>query len=92
MCSGFLFAINTPHALAQRDSIHVLVIGADVYSRILDPTDRKTVCLFGDGAGAVVVGPTTASSRHLRIVDTELHTFTQHINLIGVPGGGSRQP
>ncbi|BBA88744.1 3-oxoacyl-[acyl-carrier-protein] synthase 3 [Mycobacterium pseudoshottsii JCM 15466] len=92
VCSGFLFAINTAHALAQRDSIHVLVIGADVYSRILDPTDRKTVCLFGDGAGAVVVGPATASSRHLRIVDTELHTFTQHINLIGVPGGGSRQP
>jgi 3-oxoacyl-(acyl-carrier-protein) synthase III len=92
VCCGFLFAIDAAHALAQRDGIYVLAIGADVYSRILDPTDRKTVCLFGDGAGAVVVGPATTSAGCLRIVDTELHTFAQHTNLIEVAGGGSRQP
>lgn len=59
VCSGFVFALATVEAMLARSGGHALVIGADVYSRILDPADRRTVVLFGDGAGAVVLGPAT---------------------------------
>lgn len=45
--------------MLARSGGYALVIGADLYSRILDPADRRTVVLFGDGAGAMVVGPAT---------------------------------
>jgi len=56
VCSGFVFGLATVSRLLGGGG-YGLVIGADVYSRILDPTDRRTVVLFGDGAGAVVLGP-----------------------------------
>lgn len=55
-CSGFLFALNTAHAFISAGMYKtVLVIGADVLSKLVDWTDRGTCVLFGDGAGAVVV-------------------------------------
>lgn len=55
-CSGFVFALNTAHNMIQvGQADRTLVIGADVYSRMLDWTDRNTCVLFGDGAGAVVL-------------------------------------
>ncbi|WP_167533957.1 hypothetical protein [Streptomyces marokkonensis] len=50
---------------------HVLVVGADIYSRILDPADRRTAVLFGDGAGAVVLGPV----RGRGVIATRLASF-----------------
>ncbi|MER6912523.1 beta-ketoacyl-ACP synthase 3 [Streptomyces sp. NPDC000594] len=59
VCTGFLYALATARGmLATGDAgRYALVIGADIYSRIIDPTDHRTVVLFGDGAGAVVLGP-----------------------------------
>lgn len=57
-CAGFLYALDIARALlGSRDSDrYVLVIGSDAYSRLLNPADRQTYTLFGDGAGAVVLG------------------------------------
>ncbi|WP_369197844.1 3-oxoacyl-ACP synthase III family protein [Streptomyces djakartensis] len=66
-----------------------LVIGAEVYSRIIDPADRRTAPLFGDGAGAVVIGP-VGEGRGL--VGTTMRTDGHLHALIGVQAGGSRQP
>lgn len=88
VCSGFVFALETARRLIS-DGGHALVVGVDVYSRILDPTDRRTAVLFGDGAGAVVLGPTPAGRG---IVASSLASFGQHAGMIRVPAGGSRIP
>ncbi|MBM7774651.1 3-oxoacyl-[acyl-carrier-protein] synthase-3 [Actinokineospora baliensis] len=88
VCSGFVFALETARRLVA-DGGHALVVGVDVYSRILDPTDRRTAVLFGDGAGAVVVGPARPGRG---IVASALSSYGQHTSLIAVPGGGSRVP
>ena len=60
-CTGFLTALDVATALVEADRAErVLVIGADVITRFVDPRDRRTAPLFGDGAGAVVVGPSPA--------------------------------
>lgn len=89
VCSGFVFALATVEAMLARSGGHALVIGADVYSRILNPADRRTVVLFGDGAGAVVLGPAT---RGAGIRQCALHTYGELAELIRVPAGGSREP
>ncbi|GIH67989.1 3-oxoacyl-ACP synthase III family protein [Sphaerimonospora thailandensis] len=90
VCSGFVFALSVAERmLAGSDSMYVLVIGADMYSRILNPADRRTVVLFGDGAGAVVLGP--ARGRR-RLVASRLITFGSERDLIKVRAGGSRLP
>jgi 3-oxoacyl-[acyl-carrier-protein] synthase III len=56
VCAGFVFALNTAYAMQKTFNYqHVLVIGAETYSRILDYKDRTTCVYFGDGAGAVVL-------------------------------------
>lgn len=90
VCSGFVFATSTVARMLWAVDGYGLVIGADVYSRILNPTDRRTVILFGDGAGAVVLGP-SHGERH-GIVSTKLHTFGALNDKILVPAGGSRLP
>ncbi|MEV7192569.1 ketoacyl-ACP synthase III [Streptomyces sp. NPDC093510] len=93
VCSGSVFALSVAASMLARRGGHALVIGADVYSRILDPTDRRTVILFGDGAGAMVLGtgpgPRGAGARIRHIA---LHTFGELSDLIEVPAGGSRRP
>lgn len=90
VCSGFVFALNAAqHILAGSDSPYALVIGADVYSRILDPADRRTAILFGDGAGAVVLGPARPGRG---LLAGRLAGFGAERDLIEVPAGGSRLP
>ncbi|MFG1811985.1 3-oxoacyl-ACP synthase III family protein [Streptomyces sp. NPDC049040] len=89
VCSGEVFALSAAEGVLARRGGHALVIGADVYSRILDPADRRTVVLFGDGAGAMVLGPGGGGAR---LRHTALHTFGDLSGLIEVPGGGSRLP
>ncbi|OQD56245.1 3-oxoacyl-ACP synthase [Streptomyces phaeoluteigriseus] len=91
VCSGFLYALDVADAMlcAHRDWRNVLVIGADTYSTIMDRTDRRTVSLFGDGAGAVLVGRVPDG---YGIHATSLladGTTTDHVR---VEGGGSRRP
>ncbi len=89
VCSGFVFALSAVEAAVERASGgYGLVLGADIYSRILDPTDRRTVTLFGDGAGAVVLGPSEQGG----ILRLALHTFGEYTSMIQVPAGGSRYP
>ncbi|MEV4616860.1 beta-ketoacyl-ACP synthase 3 [Kitasatospora sp. NPDC049258] len=88
VCSGFVFALTTAERILHGTDGHALVIGADVYSRILDPADRRTTILFGDGAGAVVLGP----SRGGEVAATRLASFGADRELIEVPAGGSRLP
>ncbi|GGW42103.1 3-oxoacyl-[acyl-carrier-protein] synthase 3 [Streptomyces lucensis JCM 4490] len=89
VCAGFVYALDVVHALVSRSGGYGLAIGADVYSRILDPADARSVVLFGDGAGAAVVGP-AGSGRGVRT--SAFHFYSDMTELIQVPGGGSRRP
>lgn len=93
VCSGFVYALKTVERLlaaaAPGEPRYGLVIGADIYSRILDYSDRRTAVLFGDGAGAVVLGP-VPDGRGLRHVSLVSHGDAHR--LIRVEAGGSRRP
>jgi 3-oxoacyl-[acyl-carrier-protein] synthase-3 len=89
VCSGFVFAMTAAEQLVRASGGgHALVIGADTYSRILNPADRPTAILFGDGAGAVVLGPSSGR----RVKASRLACFSAARDLIRVPAGGSRLP
>lgn len=91
VCSGFEFALNTVAQLNAINPGYSLVIGADVYSRILNPFDRRTVILFGDGAGAVVLG-SSRSGGAPTVIAGKLCTYGHLSDVIRVPMGGSRLP
>jgi 3-oxoacyl-[acyl-carrier-protein] synthase-3 len=89
-CSGFLYALSVADSLVRsRSSRKVLLVGAEINSRFLDWKDRSTCVLFGDGAGAVVLKPTTARRG---VLSTHLHSDGNLWDLICLPGGGSRHP
>jgi 3-oxoacyl-[acyl-carrier-protein] synthase-3 len=87
-CAGFLYALVLASAWANTCSRCVLVIGANVLTKRVNPADASTVALFGDGAGAVVVSPHAPSS----ILASRLESDGSSYDLIGIPAGGSRQP
>jgi 3-oxoacyl-[acyl-carrier-protein] synthase-3 len=90
VCSGFVFALSMAQGLVtMRPDAKVLVVASDVYSRILDFSDRRTAVLFGDGAGAAVVGSVPEG---FGIIDTELVTRGDAAGLIHIDAGGSRLP
>lgn len=89
-CSGFIFGLSIAEKYIRSGAARkVLVIGAEVLSRIVDWQDRNTCVLFGDGAGAVVL---EASDGDHSLLST--HTFSNgaHWNLLYQPGSGSRNP
>ncbi|NLY51259.1 MAG: ketoacyl-ACP synthase III [Firmicutes bacterium] len=89
-CSGFLYALATGREfVASRTYDHVLVIGVEVLSRILNWQDRNTCVLFGDGAGAIVLGPAPLGEG---ILSTYLGADGAGGGLLSVPAGGSRRP
>lgn len=91
VCTGFVYALATGAGLiAARIAESVLVIGADTFSTILDPRDRTTRAIFGDGAGAVVLR--AGSPGELGAVHSfDLGSDGEQAELIMIPGGGSRQ-
>jgi len=90
VCSGFVYGLALARSLtAQRPGSHALVIGADVYSRFLDFSDRRTAVLFGDGAGAAVVGEVAPP---FGFMDFELSSRGDAHHLIRIEAGGSRRP
>ncbi|MBP6775672.1 MAG: ketoacyl-ACP synthase III [Piscinibacter sp.] len=83
VCSGFTYALTVADAMLRTGSARrALVIGAEIFSRILDFTDRTTCVLFGDGAGAVVL----EASDKPGIMTTELHADGRHVGILCVPG------
>jgi 3-oxoacyl-[acyl-carrier-protein] synthase-3 len=90
-CSGFTYALTTGAAMiASGASKKALVVGADVMSSIIDYTDRATCVLFGDGAGAVVLEPTT--DERVGIIDFENYVDGSGGSALCMPAGGSRMP
>ncbi|EGV36555.1 beta-ketoacyl-ACP synthase III [Neisseria weaveri] len=82
VCAGFMYALNTAHAYIKSGMAQkVLVIGAEVFSRILDWNDRTTCVLFGDGAGAVVLG----ASEEPGIIAGKLQADGNYLPLLQVP-------
>jgi 3-oxoacyl-[acyl-carrier-protein] synthase III len=88
-CTGFVYALSVGEAYIKSGLRHVLVIGSEVMSMLMDYTDRSTCVLFGDGAGAVVLAPSNDESG---ILTSHLHSDGNLWDLICVPGGGSRNP
>lgn len=83
VCSGFVYALATADQFMRSGQYeHVLVVGAEVYSRILDWEDRGTCVLFGDGAGAVVL----KRSSEPGILAARLHADGSHAGILSVPG------
>ena len=90
VCAGFVFGLQLARSLViANPGAVVLVVAADIYSRILDFDDRRTSVLFGDGAGAAVIG---AVAEPYGVLDVELVTRGDAHNLIYVEAGGSRRP
>lgn len=84
VCTGFVYALATAEKFIRSGSHHcALVVGAEVFSRILDWSDRGTCVLFGDGAGAVVL---TASEQPGGILSSVLHADGRYNKILSVPG------
>jgi len=91
-CSAFTYSLTVGAKMVSSGAArHVLVIGADVMSSIIDYTDRSTCVLFGDGAGAVVLGPVSDESG-LGILDFEHYVDGSGGPALCMPAGGSRLP
>ena len=83
VCSGFVYALTVADALIKTGSARcALVVGAEVFSRILDFDDRTTCVLFGDGAGAVIL----EASDEPGILASDLHADGKHVGILCVPG------
>jgi 3-oxoacyl-[acyl-carrier-protein] synthase-3 len=90
-CSGFLNALAVANSFIQTGMVrNALVVGSDALSRLLNWKDRDTCILFGDGAGAVVVGASSEGDRG--ILSTRLRTDGSYVKTLYVPAGGSLKP
>ena len=83
VCSGFVYALTVGDAMIRGgNATRALIIGAEVFSRLLDFNDRTTCVLFGDGAGAVVL----EASDEPGILASDLHADGKHVGILCVPG------
>lgn len=105
VCSGFVYALTTANGLIKAEQAkNILVVGVDIYSRILDHNDRGTCVLFGDGAGAVVlsavgeevdgnftVGLEGSAAEISGVYATELGSDGKYTEILCVPSGTANQ-
>lgn len=83
VCSGFIYGLATADQFIRSGQYrHALVVGAEVYSRILDWKDRSTCVLFGDGAGAIVLRRSDAPG----VLSSHLHADGSYAGMLSVPG------
>ncbi|MBI3100315.1 MAG: ketoacyl-ACP synthase III [Burkholderiales bacterium] len=83
VCSGFVYALTVADAMIRAGSAsRALVVGSEIFSRLLDFNDRTTCVLFGDGAGAVVL----EASETPGILASDLHADGRHVGILCVPG------
>lgn len=89
-CSGFLYGLTLANTMIQTgQSRHALVIGAEILTQFVDYTDRHTCVLFGDGAGAAVLGQVDG---HRGILATRIRSDGRYEEQLYSPGGGTRRP
>ena len=83
VCTGFIYALSVADAMVRAGNARrALVVGSEIFSRILDFTDRSTCVLFGDGAGAVVLEASDTPG----ILATDLHADGKYVDILCVPG------
>ena len=88
-CTGFIYALSiADNYLSNNQASYALVIGSEIFSRILDWKDRSTCVLFGDGAGAIVLGK-QKKNQESKIISTELYSDGRYYDLLYVDGGVS---
>jgi 3-oxoacyl-[acyl-carrier-protein] synthase-3 len=89
-CSGFLYGLTLANTMIQTgQSRNALVIGAEILTQYVDYTDRQTCVLFGDGAGAAVLGPVNGDRG---ILATRIRSDGRYEEQLYSPGGGTRRP
>ena len=85
-CSGFIYAMSVAdNFLLNNQASNALVIGSEIFSRILDWNDRSTCILFGDGAGAIILS--NKKKMNSGIISTELYSDGRFYDLLYVNGG-----
>jgi 3-oxoacyl-[acyl-carrier-protein] synthase III len=90
-CAGSLYGMAIADQFIRSGRARrVLVIGAELLSRLVDWGDRSSCVLFGDAAGAVIMGPTPDPARGL--ISTHLHSDGAAAGILAIPGGGSKHP
>jgi len=90
-CSGFIYALDTACAMVGSGRYrHALVIGVEKLSSIVDWTDRTTCVLFGDGAGAAVIGASPRPA--VGLIGAKLGSYGDCVDLLCIPAGGSNTP
>jgi len=90
-CSGFVYALHIAKSFVESGmKKNVLIIGAEKLSSIVDYSDRTTCVLFGDGAGAAVIGATDDKNR--AIIDVKTSSDGTYQDFLITPGGGSKNP
>ncbi|QRG77560.1 beta-ketoacyl-ACP synthase III [Citrobacter sp. R56] len=88
-CAGFTYALSVADQYVKSGSVkHALVVGSDVLARTCDPTDRGTIIIFGDGAGAVVL----SASEEPGIISTHLHADGRYGELLTLPNADRVNP
>jgi 3-oxoacyl-[acyl-carrier-protein] synthase-3 len=90
-CAGFIYGLSIGDAFVRRGQFkRVLVVGVEILSRIIDWSDRSTCVLFGDGAGAVLLGADDRPGRG--VLSTHLYADGALTDILYQPAGGSREP
>jgi len=89
-CAGSLYAMSVADQYIQTGKVkRALILGVELLTRLIDWKDRNTCVLFGDGAGAMVLGPSEDDSG---IISSHLHTDGRQAGILCIPGGGSKHP
>ncbi|CAA6803957.1 MAG: 3-oxoacyl-[acyl-carrier-protein] synthase, KASIII (EC [uncultured Campylobacterales bacterium] len=90
-CSGFVYILNIAKSLIESGANkNILIVGAEKLSSIIDYEDRSTCVIFGDGAGAAIIGTTEDKSKS--ILDVHISSDGRYGDLLITPGGGSARP
>jgi 3-oxoacyl-[acyl-carrier-protein] synthase-3 len=90
-CAGFLYSMSIADQFIRSGlHKHILIVGVELLSRVIDWQDRTTCVLFGDGAGAAVLGPAVGDGRG--VLSTKLYTDANLAESLWIPAGGSKEP
>jgi len=92
-CSGFIYSMSTAQAFITSGMYRrVLIVGAEIISRLVDYSDRSTCILFGDGAGAMVLGPPEEKPGSHTILSSRIYADGAGAKMLHIPAGGSLRP